>query len=906
MTSRRLCGKLRRCALVLSACCCVFFASATRADEVGSEPSSAAAAGIESVPETAALRETVDKAKYPWLSKETGKPVYLPLSPVEEIKRPRSKSQEHNADFGWLDGLAKFATWLIYALVAGALLAAIFWAVRSFAQKSWKLKSRVDGEAAARERRISTLAPEAAERYDDLLAAAQDAFDRGDYRYALIFYFSYLLVEMDKRRFVLLEKGKTNLVYWRELTEFPELRSIYRSTMKEFERVYFGGASITREEFDAIWSLHARFSELTREHDARGASRLGALASASQGTSAPVPTQLTLFIAVLALASCFGCLPEKNTWRSRYKSDVEQNDRESLNSATTYLKYCRSGAKWKVQTVNHWQMMEYGLANLVRGKDAVVWFDPPPRPGSPPFSDLRWLYAGEGTGERADRVAAAEAILRRYADATENDFDQFATTLTTPNFDAIKEDVARWLEGRPNRVFVIVGSGWDAYPYYLLDARQDLLDSGAADAEPRLLQECDGFLERFMKDVKGGRTPSFNFEGVDWTDLDSWADKELQKWPETSKDMFLALQAVNRAILASPKKHAAVLLWEYEESEYEEAGAVLPDGLKEAVILQFEQEQAAAPEEPGSSEESADSAPDVGELDVEEKWRLAFRWIRSEISVSEVSMGMYRREKESAGSPFPYRIGKFDDGTAWQTDERAWEPFFVTRIMPSAFGEWTKLEGGGKESGDIRHDPQSLIRTGKFSGDPKWTQGLPEEARLYEFCRLEPFGDTKVLLALGDVPLICERKVGQSRLLIVNSSSFLSNYGLTDPVNMELAARLTREIPPKSRVLVSLTNIPYFDFDASDDDLPPDDGPFSLKEATPYAVFIWNLVFLGACAVFWAYPVFGRPKRLLHERRNDFSRHINAYASELEKIGAREWAQEQIDAYRASDNLPEL
>ena len=177
---------------------------------------------------------------------------------------------------------------------------------------------------------------------------------------------------------------------------------------------------------------------------------------------------------------------------------------------------------------------------------------------------------------------------------------------------------------------------------------------------------------------------------------------------------------------------------------------------------------------------------------------------------------------------------------------------------------------------------------------------------MYEFCRLEPFGDTKVLLALGDVPLICERKVGQSRLLIVNSSSFLSNYGLTDPVNMELAARLTREIPPKSRVLVSLTNIPYFDFDASDDDLPPDDGPFSLKEATPYAVFIWNLVFLGACAVFWAYPVFGRPKRLLHERRNDFSRHINAYASELEKIGAREWAQEQIDAYRASDNLPEL
>lgn len=873
MTSRRLCGKLRRCALVLSACCCVFFASATRADEVGSEPSSSAAAGIESVPETAALRETVDKAKYPWLSKETGKPVYLPLSPVEEIKRPRSKSQEHNADFGWLDGLAKFATWLTYALVAGALLAAIFWAVRSFAQKSWKLKSRVDGEAAARERRISTLAPEAAERYDDLLAAAQDAFDRGDYRYALIFYFSYLLVEMDKRNFILLEKGKTNLVYWRELTEFPELRSIYRLTMKDFERVYFGGVSISREEFDAVWALHDRFLELMRDYDEEESRRRDARESASEGPSAPIPTQFALFIAVLALASCLGCKPKEKTWERPYGAHLRDNYSKSLNSATTYLDYCRRDAKWRVRTNSKPQLWEEEFLRLVANRDAVLWFDSP-IPYSTPLTELLWQYVDESAGDRADRVAVKEALLREYAAASADDFGKLSTTSTTAKFYKIEETVERWLEEKPNRVFVVVGSGWDAYPYYFLDARQELLNAGA-DANDPDLQECDAVLQDYMRIAKNGSDGGFavhivlgeNHEFSVKEEHELSIGEDRRGW--SSQATFFALRTGSKLLLESPKEHAAFLLREYGALECEEAGEVLPDGLKEEVVRRYGGGDAASD---GSSEPT-----------LEERWRRAYERIKSEGSVEQTLL-------------------QLENSLAWQTGKGPRDPSFVTRVMPSAFGDWPDTPGFGIE-GDASFDPQSLVRTGKFSGDPEWTQGLPEEARLYDFCRIEPRGDTKVLLAQGGVPLVCERKVGQSRLLIVNSGYFMSNYGLTDPVNQKLAARLAREIPPKARVLVSLTGFTFYEKDAPK---PSEIGRFSLRRATPFTVFIWHMFVLGACLLFWAYPIFGRPKRLQRERRNDFSRHINAYAGELEKIGAREWAQEQIDAYRESDHLPEL
>ena len=874
-------------ALVLAAFFGAFFAVETRADDGALE---SAAVGVENDPETDALRRRVEKADYPWRPAKTGKTVYLPR---KEVKK--ETPQGRDADFGWLKDLAKIGSWAVLAVVVVIALVAAAWAIRALMLGKWKRKSRLDAEAAARERRISTLAPEAAERYDDLLAAAQDAFARGDYRYALIFYFSYLLVEMDKRNFILLEKGKTNLVYWRELTEFPELRSIYRLTMKDFERVYFGGVSISREEFDAVWALHDRFLELMRDYDEEESRRRDARESASEGPSAPIPTQFALFIAVLALASCLGCKPKEKTWERPYGAHLRDNYSKSLNSATTYLDYCRRDAKWRVRTNSKPQLWEEEFLRLVANRDAVLWFDSP-IPYSTPLTELLWQYVDESAGDRADRVAVKEALLREYAAASADDFGKLSTTSTTAKFYKIEETVERWLEEKPNRVFVVVGSGWDAYPYYFLDARQELLNAGA-DANDPDLQECDAVLQDYMRIAKNGSDGGFavhivlgeNHEFSVKEEHELSIGEDRRGW--SSQATFFALRTGSKLLLESPKEHAAFLLREYGALECEEAGEVLPDGLKEEVVRRYGGGDAASD---GSSEPT-----------LEERWRRAYERIKSEGSVEQTLLQL---ENSLAQQPYgSFLTGsaietKFDDGRAWQTGKGPRDPSFVTRVMPSAFGDWPDTPGFGIE-GDASFDPQSLVRTGKFSGDPEWTQGLPEEARLYDFCRIEPRGDTKVLLAQGGVPLVCERKVGQSRLLIVNSGYFMSNYGLTDPVNQKLAARLAREIPPKARVLVSLTGFTFYEKDAPK---PSEIGRFSLRRATPFTVFIWHMFVLGACLLFWAYPIFGRPKRLQRERRNDFSRHINAYAGELEKIGAREWAQEQIDAYRESDHLPEL
>ena len=74
---------------------------------------------------------------------------------------------------------------------------------------------------------------------------------------------------MDKRDVVLMDKGKTNLEYWRELEDAPRLRDLYRSVMVDFERVYFGGLAISREEFDNVWNLRGTFKQLMFEEDER-------------------------------------------------------------------------------------------------------------------------------------------------------------------------------------------------------------------------------------------------------------------------------------------------------------------------------------------------------------------------------------------------------------------------------------------------------------------------------------------------------------------------------------------------------------------------------------------------------------------------------------------------------------
>ena len=101
----------------------------------------------------------------------------------------------------------------------------------------------------------------------DLLAEARRLYELGRYSEAVIYLFSYQLVQLDKHQLVRLARGKTNRQYLREVASRPDLRNILARTMVSFEEVFFGHHALDREPFEACWSrldeFHLRMEEGT-------------------------------------------------------------------------------------------------------------------------------------------------------------------------------------------------------------------------------------------------------------------------------------------------------------------------------------------------------------------------------------------------------------------------------------------------------------------------------------------------------------------------------------------------------------------------------------------------------------------------------------------------------------------
>lgn len=87
----------------------------------------------------------------------------------------------------------------------------------------------------------------------DLLGEARRQAECGDYNEAIIYLYSYLLVELDKASRIRLVRGKTNRQYLTELRESPELLSLVGETMVAFEDVYFGERQLSRERFESCY-----------------------------------------------------------------------------------------------------------------------------------------------------------------------------------------------------------------------------------------------------------------------------------------------------------------------------------------------------------------------------------------------------------------------------------------------------------------------------------------------------------------------------------------------------------------------------------------------------------------------------------------------------------------------------
>ena len=132
---------------------------------------------------------------------------------------------------------------------------------------------------------------------------AQAAYQSGNFRMALIYLFSHVLVTLDQAKLVRLKKGKTNRQYLRELSDSPPLASYYGDVMVPFEQTFFGDYPVTKDVFDNCWRGLDDFQSTVQAARTRAAKR----EQITDGKTLAVGSQLTCLFLIACLSTISGC-----------------------------------------------------------------------------------------------------------------------------------------------------------------------------------------------------------------------------------------------------------------------------------------------------------------------------------------------------------------------------------------------------------------------------------------------------------------------------------------------------------------------------------------------------------------------------------------------------------------------
>lgn len=212
-----------------------------------------------------ATREIMaDSLDLPWYDEEQDRLQRVDVTPPEDLDNRHSRWQSAPVERSipeWLWTLLETVGWIILALV---LAAVTYWLIRTYwltdllggSDDVTVTRSEVAGA-----NRVEHL-PFPLEGTDiDLLAAARRHYEEGNYGQAMIYLYSYLLIELDRSQHIRLARGKTNRQYVRELASWPSLQKILFPAMIAFEDVFFGHHRLDRNRFEKCWERLEEFQQ---------------------------------------------------------------------------------------------------------------------------------------------------------------------------------------------------------------------------------------------------------------------------------------------------------------------------------------------------------------------------------------------------------------------------------------------------------------------------------------------------------------------------------------------------------------------------------------------------------------------------------------------------------------------
>ncbi|MBK95738.1 MAG: hypothetical protein CMJ79_08475 [Planctomycetaceae bacterium] len=169
-------------------------------------------------------------------------------------------------DLGFIGGGAEFAKALFYivlGIVALALIGLIIWAIMNREKTKKDPGVEMEGSVVTDDQRIEELPFQLDSAYKDLLERARECYQNGDFDQAIIYLFSYELIQLDKAQLIKLTRGKTNHQYLREVQPNASLKSRLSTTVRAFEDVFFGNKELSQQRFEECWREVSSFQQLT-------------------------------------------------------------------------------------------------------------------------------------------------------------------------------------------------------------------------------------------------------------------------------------------------------------------------------------------------------------------------------------------------------------------------------------------------------------------------------------------------------------------------------------------------------------------------------------------------------------------------------------------------------------------
>jgi hypothetical protein len=174
------------------------------------------------------------------------------------IAKQRQWNNSNMPQFTWWGSfLSYFTPVLLYGVFPCILILLLLYALQSILPESYQFSRNAmttkSGVSIDLER-ISDLPFQVDVSPKDPLSEAKRLMDAGDFERAIIYLFAYQLLQLDANQWIVLQRGKTNRVYLRELRQSPELRSIMETTVLAFEQVFFGRYKLDRSRFMHCWN----------------------------------------------------------------------------------------------------------------------------------------------------------------------------------------------------------------------------------------------------------------------------------------------------------------------------------------------------------------------------------------------------------------------------------------------------------------------------------------------------------------------------------------------------------------------------------------------------------------------------------------------------------------------------